>query len=158
MRWIKLSLLFWAVALQAVAGDLVVKNGDAAVVTLTFQDLELLPHQSVKATDHSGKEAAWNGVPLYQILQHAGFSFGDSLRGPALAQYVLVTAADGYRAVFALPELDPRSTNDPVILATECEGAPLSAEQGPFRVILPKEQRHFRWVRQVVKIEVLKAP
>lgn len=131
-----------------------VQIGDEAPIVLDAAALELLPHQTVKATEHGGEEAEWNGVPLYQILQHAGFSLGDSLRGPALGKYVLVTAADGYRAVFALPELDPRSTDDPVILATERNAAPLPAGQGPCRLVLPKEKRHFRWVRQVLRIEV----
>jgi DMSO/TMAO reductase YedYZ molybdopterin-dependent catalytic subunit len=68
-----------------------------------------------------------------------------------------VTAADGYSVVFALPELDPRSTDDPVILADAMNGEAISPGQGPYRLIVPKERRHFRWVRQVVKIEVIKA-
>ena len=96
-------------------------------------------------------------MPLYQVLQQAGFQFGDSMRGKALAQYVLITAADGYRAVFALPELDPRCTNDPVILALTRNNEPLSKEQGPWRLVLPAEKRHFRWVRQVVSVEVRRA-
>lgn len=143
--------------LAADAADLTVRIGGEKAVILSPADLELLPHQTVKAADHGGKEAEWSGVPLYQILQHAGLSFGDSLRGPALAQYVLVTASDGYRAVFALPELDPRCTDDPVLLCESMNGVPLPAETGPLRLVLPKERRHFRWVRQVVSIEVRKA-
>lgn len=136
------------------APKLTVQIGDAAPVTLDAAALELLPHQTVKAKEHDGQEAEWNGIPLYQILQHAGFPLGDSLRGPALAKYVLVTAADGYRAVFSLPELDPRCTDAPVILATDHNASPLPPEQGPWRLVLPKEKRHFRWVRQVVRMEV----
>lgn len=139
------------------AGELSVKVGDSAPIKLKKNDLELLPHQTVKAVDHGGEEAAWTGVPLYQVLQQAELNLGDSLRGPALAQYVLVTAADGYSVVFALPELDPRSTDDPVILADAMNGEAIPIGQGPYRLIVPKERRHFRWVRQVVKIEVIKA-
>ncbi|MES2505124.1 MAG: molybdopterin-dependent oxidoreductase [Verrucomicrobiota bacterium] len=145
-------------SVTSLAAEVIVKIGEASPVTLTLQDLELLPHQTVTAKDHGGEEASWTGVPLYQVLQKAGLSLGDSLRGPVLAQYVLVTAADGYRAVFALPELDPRCTDDPVLLVDAMNDAPLPAAQGPCRLVLPKERRHFRWVRQVVKIEVLKAP
>lgn len=150
-------LLFLALSLSSHAADLIVKIGAEKPVTVTAADLELLPHQTVKAADHGGKEATWTGVPLYQVLQRAGFDFGDTLRGPALAQYVLVTAADGYQAVFALPELDPRSTDDPVLLCETMNDAPLSKETGPLRMVLPKERRHFRWVRQVVKIELKRA-
>lgn len=140
------------------AADLTVQIRDAKPIILTGRDLELLPHQTVKAAGHGGEVESWTGVPLYQVLQHAGFSFGDSLRGKALAQYVLVTAADGYRAVFALPELDPRSTNDPVLLCETVNGQPLPPDQGPYRLVLPQERRHFRWVRQVIKIQILQAP
>lgn len=150
-----LGTLFTIASLGA---EVIVKIGEASPVTLTLQDLELLPHQTVTAKDHGGVEATWTGVPLYQVLQKAGLSLGDSLRGPALAQYVLVTAADGYRAVLALPELDPRCTDDPVLLVDAMNDAPLPAAMGPCRLVLPKERRHFRWVRQVVKIEVQKVP
>lgn len=158
MKTLLRSWLFLLLSIAAHAAELSVKVGDAEAVKLTAEDLELLPHQTVKAKDHGGQEAEWTGVPLYQVLQHAGFSLGDSLRGVALARYVLVTAADGYRAVYALPELDPRCTDDPVILVDAMNGQALDAKQGPFRMVLPKERRHFRWVRQVVKIEVLTAP
>jgi DMSO/TMAO reductase YedYZ molybdopterin-dependent catalytic subunit len=151
------ALVFLAATLGGRGADLAVKVGDKTIA-LSAHDLELLPHLTVKAADHGGQQAEWTGVPVYQILQQAGQDFGESMRGAALARYVLVTAADGYRAVYALPELDPHCTDDPVILATEMNGAPLSAEAGPLRMILPKERRQFRWVRQVVKIEVLAAP
>lgn len=158
MNMFKQSLLWACLMCQAFAGDLVVKISNKESVSLSAKDLELLPHQTVKAAEHGGVEASWNGVPLYQVLQHAGFSFGDTLRGKVLAKYVLVTATDGYRVVFALPELDPRSTNDPVILAGERDGVALAPEQGPWRLVLPNERRHFRWVRQVVKIEIKEVP
>ncbi|MBE2285707.1 MAG: molybdopterin-dependent oxidoreductase [Prosthecobacter sp.] len=148
--------LLLACCLQIHAADLVVQIGTEKPLTVKMSDLELLPHQTVKAADHGGKEATWTGVPLYQVLQFAGVSFGDSLRGPALAQYVVVTANDGYKAVFALPELDPRSTDDPVLLCESMNDAALPADLGPLRMVLPKEKRHFRWVRNVAKIEVRK--
>lgn len=152
------ALLAALLICQADAADLLVNIGKPETLTLTEKDLELLPGQTVKAAGHGEEEASWTGVPLYQILQHAGFSFGDSLRGKALARYVLVTAADGYRVVFALPELDPRCTNDPVILAMLRNDAALPPEQGPWRLVVPAERKHFRWVRQVTRIEIKDVP
>ena len=37
--------------------------------------------------------------------------FGEAIRGDGLANYVLAGAADGYRVVFALPEMDPAFTD-----------------------------------------------
>lgn len=152
----RLLFILLAFSLQSLAADLIVQIGTDKPLTVKMADLELLPHQTVKAADHGGKEATWTGVPLYQVLQHAGMSFGDSLRGPALAQYVVITATDGYKAVFALPELDPRSTDDPVLLCETMNDAPLPADLGPLRMVVPKEKRHFRWVRNVVRIELRK--
>lgn len=152
----RLLFILLAFSLQSLAADLIVQIGTDKPLTVKMADLELLPHQTVKAADHGGKEATWTGVPLYQVLQHAGMSFGESLRGPALAQYVVITATDGYKAVFALPELDPRSTDDPVLLCETMNDAPLPADLGPLRMVVPKEKRHFRWVRNVAKIELRK--
>lgn len=158
VRLLLISLAVAGATALTQAGEIEVRIREEKALRLSDSDIELLPHQTVKATDHGGKEASYSGVPLYQILQKAGMDFGDSLRGPALSQYVLVTAADGYRVVFALPELDPRSTEDAVILADRCDDRPLGAAAGPYRLVLPKERRQFRWVRQVIRVEVLKAP
>lgn len=136
------------------ASEIAVHIGTKPPLMVKVADLELMPRQTVKAADHGGAEAEWSGVPLHLLLKQAGADLGDALRGPALAQYVLVTAGDGYRAVLALPELDPRCTDDPVLLCDQMNGEPLPAGKGPLRLILPKERRHFRWVWNVVKIEL----
>ncbi len=140
----------------AAAEDLVVQVNPGQPIKLTLSDLELLPHQTLQAKDHNGISAAWSGVPLYQVLQQAGVSFGDTLRGAALAQYVVISAPDGYRVVFALPELDPRNTDHPVLLCDSMNGAPLPADIGPLRIVTNTDKRHFRWVRHVTRIELRK--
>jgi hypothetical protein len=91
---------------------------------------------------------------LVELLKAAGVKFGQDLRGPALATYLVVEAADGYRAVFALPELDPAFTDRVVLLADQRDGKPLGGNAGPLRVIVPGEKRHARWVRQVKSLKV----
>ncbi|MGH9901072.1 MAG: molybdopterin-dependent oxidoreductase [Pyrinomonadaceae bacterium] len=117
-------------------------------------DWKKLPRRAVRAKDHDGKEAAFEGVPLIEILQAAGAKVGEDLRGKNLAAYLLVEAADGYRVVFALPELDPAFNDRPILLADLRDGKPLSAAEGPLRVIVPGEKRHARWVRQVIALSV----
>ena len=70
---------------------------------------------------------------------------------------MVVRASDGYRAVFALVELDARFTNKVVLVADQRDGAPLGAD-GPFRLVVPDEKHHARWVRNAVEIEVRSAP
>jgi hypothetical protein len=80
------------------------------------------------------------------------------LRGKAAADYVLVLASDGYRAVFALSGLDDAITDKVVLLADQRNGTPIGPDLGPFRIIVPDEKHHLRWVRKVVEIDVLSAP
>ena len=96
-------------------------------------------------------------MPLVEVLRSAGVKFGHDLRGPALATYLVVEAADGYRAVFALPELDPASTDRVILLADRRDGKPIDAKDGPLRVIVPGEKRHSRWVKQVIALKVGRA-
>ena len=74
---------------------------------LTRSDLDTFARQTIRAKDHDGKEYKYEGVAVVDILQKAGIKFGKALRGKALATYLLVEAADGYQAVYALPEFDP---------------------------------------------------
>jgi hypothetical protein len=73
-----------------------------------------------------------------------------------MANYLVVEASDGYRAVFALPELDPASTDRVIILADRREGKPLGEHEGPLRVVVPGEKKPSRWVRQVIALRVAK--
>jgi DMSO/TMAO reductase YedYZ molybdopterin-dependent catalytic subunit len=124
---------------------------------LTIEDLAKLPHIKLHASAH-GVEGDWAGVPLIEVLRAAGAPTGEAQRGPALALYVRVTAADGYRAVFALAELDPSTGHREAILADRKNGQPLDEKEGPLRVIVPDDRRPARWVRQVVAIDLMRAP
>lgn len=123
---------------------------------LTAADLAGLPRETVRARDHGGVEAEFEGVPLVEVLKAAGVRFGEELRGPALANYLMVEASDGYRAVFALPELDPASSDRVILLADRRDGRPLGEEEGPLRIVVPGEKRQSRWVRQVIALRLAK--
>ena len=87
-----------------------------------------------------------------------GVPLGAELRGSNMAMYLLVEAADDYRVVFALPELDPAFTERVILLADRRDGQPLAAAEGPLRLVVPDEKRHARWVRQVRSCTVRRAP
>lgn len=108
----------------------------------------------VRGKDHDGKESVYSGFELREILKIAGVKFGKELRGANLALFLMAEAADGYRAVFALPELDAEFTDKKIILADMQEGKPLSEKNGPWQIIVPDEKRHARWVRQVIALKV----
>jgi hypothetical protein len=150
-----LIVLLWAaLAAAGNAQEVTVQNESGATIKLTSAEIATLPHQAIAVEDH-GKSVRFEGVPLRLVLQKGHVSFGDSLRGKRLANCLLVEAADGYRVVFALPELDPGFTDRVVLLADKADGHPLDAKDGPFRVIVPGEKRMARWVRQVTTLRVV---
>jgi hypothetical protein len=71
----------------------------------------------LKAKDKDGKEQRYTGVAFTGLLREAGVALGPALRGEHLAKYVLVEATDGYRAVFALLELEPEFARKAVLVA-----------------------------------------
>ena len=141
------------------AGPAVVMLGGevAHPLTLDVSALARLPHVTVQAVDH-GVRGSWSGVPLSAILSAGGVPIGEALRGKNLALYVRISAADGYRVVYALAELDPQFRDEPVILADQHDGNSLGFKEGPFRVVAPTDKRPARWIRQVIRIDVLRAP
>ena len=145
-------------ALQASPGVLLWVGGDVPhSLELTAAEIARLPHQTVRAKDHGGRESEFEGVPLAGILKAAGVTFGDDFRGPALATYLLVEAADGYRVVFTLPELDSAYTDRVILLADRRDGKPLDGKEGPLRIVVPDEKRQSRWVRQVRSLKLKRA-
>jgi len=125
---------------------------------LSLVDLSKLPRHSVQAKNHDGQESKYEGVGLGEVLQLAGVKFGKELHGKAVAAYLLVEAADGYQAAFALTELDSAFTDRVILLADHCDNEPLPATTGPLQVIVPHEKRHAPWVRQVTTLTVHRAP
>lgn len=91
---------------------------------------------------------------LHEVLQAGGVKLGDAIRGRALREYILVEGIDGYRVVFALPEMDPASTAQTFLLADRRDGQPLGEFEGKLRIVIPHEKRHARWVRQVISLSL----
>lgn len=157
-------LLGWAVAFGQAGTTtpsktvlLTVEGEVASPLKLTASDLAKLPRRSLRAKGHDGKEALFEGIELGDILKLAGVKFGEQLRGKDLALFLIVGAADGYRAVFALPELDHAFTDRIIILADRRDGKLLAEKEGPLRIVVPDEKREARWVRQVVSLTIRRA-
>jgi DMSO/TMAO reductase YedYZ molybdopterin-dependent catalytic subunit len=147
----------WAQAPESPAA-LTVRGEVKETLKLSVTDLERMPRQTVRARDHAGKESEFTGVALGELIARAGAPHGEQLKGPSARLYALVEATDGYAAVFALPELDPAFTDRVVLLADHRDGEPISAKEGPLRVVVPGEKRHARWVRNVTAVTVHRAP
>lgn len=155
-----LTALFCAFILQAAplhSQQLTVQDVDGKQTTFSKADLEALPHVRVN-TAVSGTSTTFEGVALKAVLEKAGVAFGETMRGKRLASYLLVEAADDYRVVFALPELDTAFTDKQIVLAFLKDGKPLDDKEGPYRIVVPDEKRMARWVRQVRRLKILNAP
>jgi|GEM_PF-160196 len=126
-------------------------------IALDPNTLAALPRESVQGKSH-GQPLRCEGVPLAMLLQRAGAMPAGGLPGPMLSRYVLISARDGYRVLYALAELDPATGKRDVFLVDRCDGKPLQEEDGPLRVIAPQDERPARWIRQVQSIHVLSAP
>jgi DMSO/TMAO reductase YedYZ molybdopterin-dependent catalytic subunit len=121
---------------------------------ITSATIDSLGRQEVTAEAHQ-VTGSFGGASLYELLRLAGAPGGDSLRGPALASYVLIEAADGYRVTYSLAELSPAFSDRVVLLADKMNGTPLDSHDGPFRVIAVGEKRPARWIRQVTRISIM---
>jgi hypothetical protein len=133
--------------------QLTIQTGAGKQTLLARADLEALPHVKI-TTSVPGTAATFEGVTIKSVLEKAGVGFGETMRGKRLASYLLVEAADGYRVVIALPELDPGFTDKQVVLAFLKDGKPLDDKEGPYRIVIPDEKRMARWVRQVTTLKI----
>jgi hypothetical protein len=94
---------------------------------------------------------------LIKVLKLAGVKFSEGLRGKNLALYLVVEASDDYRAVYALPELDPAYTDKVVMLVDKRDGKALDDKERPLRIVVPDEKMHARWAPQVTGLVIRRA-
>ena len=145
-----------ASAVHAQSADLLFES-DSVRRVLSAAELDALRQDTLRVQAHDGPEQAFVGPPLPAVLALGGVQL-DSLRGRALAQYLIVEARDAYRVVFSIAELSPDFGARQVILARSVDGHPLTEEQGPWRLVVAGERRPARWVRQVNALRLRKAP
>lgn len=156
----------WLVSGALAAGVLVASGAAAQSIALTglagekaqltAADIAALPHQAV-TLQLEGKTEACDGVPLSLILAKVGAPQGKALRGPEMADAILVGAADGYHVALALAEADPLMRGeDQIFLADRCSGGPMAPPEGPFRLVVVGDKRPARSARQVTSITLLR--
>jgi len=159
---VRKSLLFAAVlaiAAETLGADRpsVEVSGPTGTRQLTVAEIATLPRAKVTISDH-GTNATFEGTPLAKVLALVGAPSGEKLRGGELAKCVLIEGADGYRVVFALPELDATFADRAILLADTRDGKPLSEAEGPLRIIVEGEKKQARCVRQVSRIRIGSVP
>lgn len=148
-----LLALATTVPAQTPKGPLHLHYGDRKL-DLTEAEFAKLKMTEVEASDQSGPHR-YRGVAIHDLLLLVGAPPGEKLRRPTLCLVARVRGADGLVCAFALAEFEEGFTDRTIILASQADGAPLSADLGPWRVVAPKDTRNARWVRQVVSVEVI---
>ncbi len=129
--------------------------GPGQQTTLSLEALKALPHVTVSVTDaHSHMKQTYAGVSLISLLEKVGAPAPEAVRGKVLAEYVLATGSDNYRAVLALAEIEPGFHPGGVIVADTLDGKPIDTQQGPLKLIVEEDEKPARWVRNLVKVEL----
>ena len=120
--------------------------------TLTAAQIATLPRRTVEVADH-GVQHRYTGPLLLDVARAGGFST-TAIRGRELARPVSVAGSDGYTVTFGLGELDPETDPDLVILAIDEDGQPIGAERGPLRLVVSRDARPARSVRNAVRLTI----
>ena len=126
---------------------------------LTVADLKGMPRKTLRVDNaHSKRTEVYEGVLVEDLLKKAGVPQGEQLRGPAMATYVLVEAADNYRVVFSLAEFNSSFQDSEIIVADTMDGMHIPGALGAFRLVAPHEKRPARWVEMIRSIAIVRVP
>lgn len=128
-----------------------------SALKLDAASLAQLPRATASLTAH-GQTHSCEGVWLADLAAAGGLPSGSDVSGDALSIVIRAEAADGYRVLFTLAEVDRKLGNRPVLVADRCDGKPLAAEDGPLRLVVPGEARAARSVRQLQALRIQQLP
>jgi DMSO/TMAO reductase YedYZ molybdopterin-dependent catalytic subunit len=123
-----------------------------ALSRLTVRDVETLP-----TPRHGGRtepSRRYSGVSLFALLEHAGMKLDDSINEDVLRKVIVARSTDGYATVVSTGEIEPRFMAGEVIVATSCDGEPLT-EDGQFRLVVPYDKLIGRAVKCLTSIELI---
>ncbi len=114
-----------------------------------------MPHKTVTVHNpHENVDETYSGVPLIELLKQVGAPVGKDVHGKALAEYVVATGSDGYKAVLALAEAEPDFHPGDVLVADAMNGKPLDAKTRAVSAVVTDDKRPARSVRNLVSVEL----
>ncbi len=126
---------------------------DGQKSTLTLLELDALPRVKISANEH-GTAHVFEGALLGDLLVKVGAPAGKAIHGMELADVIIVEARDGYKVALDLAGTDAAVRTDRVILADRMDGSSLSADKGPFQLVVEGDLRPARAVRMVSVIRL----
>ncbi|RZK67507.1 MAG: molybdopterin-binding protein [Pedobacter sp.] len=156
---ISFILLFSSAATIVKAQDQVIHvGGDVGKpFDITERTFSTMTQVHVKITGRDSVKHDYTGVSLFDLLSKANAIIGGQLKGKQLTKYVLITAADGYKILLSLAEIDPAFTDNQVVLVNKDNGADLAVNYGPYRLIVAGDKRPARSAMRVTSIDVYSA-
>ena len=130
-------------------------------LTLSIDDLKQLPVQrieDVRVVRPTGSASTvpdvtrrYTGCLLRDVLERAKPI--DKNRLDLRSSVVIVTASDGYRAIFSWAELYLSPIGDGALVVYERDGATLPLDEGPLALVSLKDTRpgprHVKWLQSV---------
>jgi hypothetical protein len=124
-------------------------------IDLTAPRDDLTTVETVPGSSHGEPTAprSYTGVAVSRLLGEAGMYFmteGEELH----SKVVVARGADGHVAVLAAGEFGPHNAQSPAVVAVARDGAPLSNEEGPLRLVTPYDRLSARWVQHLVSLEL----
>src|SRR5258708_1568842 len=135
--------------------EMTLPNGQTK--TFSQEDLEAEPQVEIVRNMGNTAERLYSGPALGLLLAKCGIGIGEKMKGDELRFVVLVTGADGYTVALSLAELEPSISEGKIIVALKRDHAPVSPDEGPLRLVLEKDRRPVRWVKNLMKITVSNA-
>jgi hypothetical protein len=137
---------------KASTAPLTVHAADQSLA-LSLEDFAKLPHKTISVHNaHSKADESYSGVLLSDLLEKVNVK--DEMGSKAMSKYIITTGADGYRVVYSVAEVLPKLHTGDVLVADSMNGKPLG-EDGQFKLISSEDKRPYRWVRNLVSIEVV---
>jgi hypothetical protein len=118
--------------------------------------LSAMPQAKATLNAH-GETHVYEGPLLIDVLAKVGAPTGQAIRGPEMADVVLVTGQDGYRVALGLAEIDPGVRADRIILADRVDNHAIEGKDGPIRLVVEGDLKPARSVRMVSSIAVVRA-
>jgi hypothetical protein len=136
-------------------GSVVVRGDVLHRLVLDARDVNTLPRHVVRVTYLAAgtpEHHVFSGPLLIDVIAKADPLFDSAIKNDQLGFYVSVTASDGYRAVVAYGEIDPKFEGKDILLATTEDGRSLGAA-GP-RLVVPGDKAGGRYVSGVASVEL----
>jgi hypothetical protein len=116
--------------------------------------------QTLPTPRHGGVVApprSCSGVLLWDLVEAAVPRLDPGVNEDILRRLIVARGTDGYAAAIAPGEIEPRFMAGEALVATACDGQPLTGPGGRFRLVVPYDKAVGRAIKSLETIEVIEA-